>query len=149
MAQRPTTTGPARWLGVIPVGKGEALVLTGDDTAAAYYRTRQGQHFLLRWLCAPSETELLDHFHDVWKELPIEEETVFRHPGGKVLLMDSVDVGSDAPGRWLVQPSEFVLPRGRYRVLTSHTESEEIDLIVHQLRAMRGEPDTAADRPHD
>lgn len=117
------------WLGVIPVGQGQALVLSGDDTQATYYRTRRGQHFLLRWLYAPSETELLDYFQDVWSGLPIEAESVFCHPGGKVLLMDSADV----PGRWLVQPSEFILPRGRYRVLTSHSESKEIYFIAHQL----------------
>src|SRR5262245_25391113 len=52
----------AGWLGVIPVGAGQALVLSGDDTQAAYYRTADGQHYLLRWLYAPSETELLDYF---------------------------------------------------------------------------------------
>src|SRR5438477_9872047 len=34
------------WLGVIPVGKGKALVLSSDDTSATYYRTARGQHYL-------------------------------------------------------------------------------------------------------
>jgi hypothetical protein len=118
------------WLGVIPVGKGMALVLHGDDTIAAYYRTARGQHYLLRWLFAPSETALLDYFHDVQKQLLVEHEAGFRHPGGKLLLMDSVDL----PGSFMTPPSEFVLPRGRYRVLTSHSQSEEVYIIVHQLR---------------
>jgi hypothetical protein len=130
------------WLGVIPVGKGQALVLSGDDTQAAYYRSRRGQHFLLRWLYAPSETELLDHFHDVWQTLPVEEEKAFNHLGGKVFLMDSGDV----PERWLVQPSEFVLPRARYRVMTSHSESDEVYIIVHHLLGRRGSPTAEADR---
>jgi hypothetical protein len=122
------------WLGVIPVGKGQALVLSGDDTQAAYYRTRRGQHYLLRWLYAPSETELLDCFHDVQDRLAVEQEVELRHPGGKLLLMDSVDV----PGNHLTPPSVFVLPRGRYRVLTSHAETDEVYFIAHQLRRSSG-----------
>ena len=121
------------WLGVIPVGRGHALVLGGDRTPAAYYHWSR-RHFLLRWLYAPSETELLDHFHDVWATLSVEGEAPFRHPGGKVFLMDSTDV----PGRWLVQHAAFELPRGRYRVRTGHGEREELYLIVHQLRRERG-----------
>jgi hypothetical protein len=122
-----------KWLGVIPVGRGQALVLGGDDSQAAYYRSRQGQHYLLRWHYASSETELLDHFHEVWAQLPIEDEATFRHPGGKVFLMEAADI----PGRWLIQHGEFVLPRGRYQVLTSHSESEEVYIIIHQLRRCR------------
>jgi hypothetical protein len=70
----------------------------------------------------------------VWRGLQIEEEAEFRHPGGQVLLMDS----GDLPGRWLVQPSEFVLPRGRYRVLTSHSDCNEVYIIIHQLRVVHG-----------
>src|SRR5262249_7058389 len=90
------------WLGGIPVGRGQALVLSGHRTPAAYYRWNRG-HFLLRWRYAESETELLDHFHDVQAHLPVEEEVLFRHPGGKVFLMDS----TDRPGHWLVQHTEF------------------------------------------
>jgi hypothetical protein len=76
----------------------------------------------------------LDHFDDVWERLPVEEEKEFSHPGGKVFLMDSGDV----PGCWLVQPSVFVLPRGRYRVMTSHSESDAVYIIVHHLEGRRG-----------
>jgi hypothetical protein len=107
-----------------------ALVLSGDDSSAAYYRTARGQHYLIRLHYAPSETALLDHFHDIRAQLRVEHEAEFRHPGGKVLLMDSVDT----PGYWLTPPSVFVMPRGRYRVLTSHSESEEVFIIVHHLR---------------
>lgn len=119
----------AGWLGVIPVGRGQALVLSGDQTQVAYYHWKRG-HFLLRWLYAESETELIDHFHDVQSKLPLEDEAEFRHPGGKVFLMDSVDV----PGRWVVEPTVFALPRGHYRVLTSHSETERTYIIIHQLR---------------
>jgi hypothetical protein len=117
------------WLGVIPVGRGQALVLTGDRTPAAYYRWGR-KHFLLRWLYAESETAVLDHFHDVQACLPVEDEAAFRHPGGKVFLMDSTDL----PGRWLVQHTEFELPRACYRVLTSHSQTEETYIIVHRLQ---------------
>jgi hypothetical protein len=120
------------WLGVIAVGKGMALVLHGDDSIAAYFRTARGQHYLLRWHYAPSETALLDHFQDVLPQLQVEHEAVFPHPGGKVLLMDSVDI----PGNFMTPPSKFVLPRGKYRVLTSHSESEEVYIIVHHLLRM-------------
>jgi hypothetical protein len=122
------------WLGVIPVGKGQALVLGGDATQAAYCRTGRGQHYLLRWLYAPSETELLDYFHDVQPHLAVEQEAKFRHPGGKIRLMDSVDI----PGHHLSPPAVFVLPRGRYRVLTSHSESAEVYIIAHQLQRESG-----------
>ena len=117
------------WLGVIPVGSGEALVLHGDHTPATYYRRSQA-HFLLRWHYAYSETELLDHFHDVQARLPVEETVTFRHPGGKLYLMDSVDL----PGRWLVEHEEFELPKGHYRVLTSHSETERTYIIVHEFK---------------
>ncbi len=117
------------WLGVIPVGRGQALVLSGDNTQATYYRWGRG-HFLLRWLYAESETKLLDHFHDVQARLPVEEAAGFWHPGGMVYLMDSTDL----PGRWLVEHTDFQLPRGRYRVLTSHSETEETYIIIHRLQ---------------
>jgi hypothetical protein len=133
------------WLGVIGVGRGQALVLSGDRTPAAYYRWRR-RHFLLQWIYADSETELLDHFHDIQAGLPVEGEDVFRHPGGKLYLMDS----TDRPGRWLVQHTEFELPRGRYRVLTGHSETKKTYLIVHQLRRHKdAEPRAAGDRPRD
>jgi hypothetical protein len=118
------------WIGVIPVGRGQALALTGDDTQTAYYRTARGQHFLLRWIYAESETELLDYFDDVRCRSTAEHELEWRHPGGKVLLMDS----GDRPGHWLVKPSEFRLPRGRYRVLTFYSAGESNGLIFHELR---------------
>jgi hypothetical protein len=118
------------WIGVISVGRGQALVLTNTDTPAAYLRTRRGEHFLLRWVYGDSETELLDHFQDVWPRLPVEGEAEFRHAGGRISLMAAFDV----PGHWLVKPAEFNLPRGRYRVLTSRSETEDVSLIIHQLR---------------
>jgi hypothetical protein len=117
------------WLGVIPVGKGQALVLGGDDTMAAYYHWNR-RHFLLRWHYAPSETKLLDHFHDVCDSLPVESGELFGHPGGKIFLMEAADM----PGRWLITHTEFLLPRGRHRVTTGHSETDEIYLIVHQLQ---------------
>jgi hypothetical protein len=117
------------WLGVIPVGRGQALVLSGDKTSAAYYHWRRG-HYLLRWLYADSETELLDHFHDVHAQLPVEEEAMFRHPGGLVYLMSATDL----PGRWLLPHTELSLPRGRYRVWTSHSETEKMYIIIHKLK---------------
>jgi hypothetical protein len=117
------------WLGVIPVGRGQALVLSGDRTPVTYYRWGRG-HFLLRWHYAESETALLDHFHDVQARLPVEEVAAFRHPGGSVYLMDS----ADRPGRWLVPPTGFELPRGRYCVLTSHSEAEETYIIIQRLQ---------------
>lgn len=117
------------WIGVIPVGRGEALVLSGDDTQATYYRWDR-KHFILRWLFAESEMELLDHFHDVQAQMPVEDEAVFHHPGGNLYLMDSTDV----PGRWFVQRQEFALPRGRYHVLTSHSSTEKTYIIIHRLQ---------------
>jgi hypothetical protein len=101
-----------------------------DDTWAAYYRTARGQHFLLRWIYAESETELLDYFQDVWPRLTAEDELEWHHPGGKVLLMDS----GDRVGHWLVAPSEFILPRGRYRVATFYGRSETNSLVFHHLQ---------------
>jgi hypothetical protein len=118
------------WLGVIPVGDGQALVLSGDDTSAAYFCMGTGKDYLLRWLYAPSETDLLDYFYNVCERLEPEKEDEFQHSGGKIFLMDSVD----AVGSWATPPSAFVMPRGRYRVLTSYSESEEVYIIVHKLK---------------
>jgi hypothetical protein len=117
------------WLGVIPAGRGQALVLSGYPGRAAYYRWGR-RHFLLRWIYAESETELLDHFHDVHARLPVEGEVAFRHPGGKLHLMDSTDL----PGRWQVEHMEFELPGGRYRVLASHSKTEDTYVVVYRLR---------------
>jgi hypothetical protein len=123
----------AGWLGVIRVGRGSGLVLAGDVTVAAYYPWER-KHYLLRWLCAPSEASLLDHFHRVAGSLPVEEEVDFRHPGGKLVLMDS----SDIPREWCWPHAEFDLPAGRYRVSASYSESEKVGLIVHRLRRRAG-----------
>jgi hypothetical protein len=122
------------WLGVLSVSRGHALVLSNDGNAAAYFRTGRGQHFLLQWVYADSETELLDYFQDVWPRSPVEEEVEFRHPGGKLFLM----AAADKPGHWLVEPDEFVLPRGRYRALTSRGEADTVSVVIHHLRREAG-----------
>jgi hypothetical protein len=60
-----------------------------------------------------------------------------------VFLMDSTDL----PGRWLVQHTEFVLPRGRFRVQTGRIETPDTYIVVHRLRPepRHAEPGAAAD----
>ena len=117
------------WLGAVGVGSGQALVLSGDLMSATYYQPQGGRHFILRWMYADSETELLDFFHDKIGSLERTSQVEFRHPGGVLFLMDSVDT----PMRWLRPHREFTLPRGQFLVRTSFLKGEETALVIHEF----------------
>jgi hypothetical protein len=122
----------AGWLGVIRVGRGRGVVLTGDRTTAAYHPWND-RHFILRWRFAPSEGVLLEQFHVTVGRLAVEQEVTVRHTGGRLFLMDA----SDIPRGWLGEHSAFELPAGAYRVTAAHSESEEVSVIVHEWVRVR------------
>ena len=114
----------------ISVGRGQALVLGQGIFSTAYLRTPRGQHFLLRWIYANSEAELLDYFHELRARTTDGDSVEWRHPGGLVLLMDSGDTVRDP----MTKPTEFALPRGKYRVSSVRGEEDPNGLVYHQLR---------------
>jgi len=73
----------AGWLGVVRVGRGRGVVLSGDLTTAAYHEWG-GRHFILRWRFAPSEVALLEQFRATVGGLALEQEVRVRHPGGRL-----------------------------------------------------------------
>ncbi len=117
------------WAGAIRVGRGYGVVLTGDMTMAAQYMWA-GRQFIIRWVYAPSESALLAHFRAVIDSLAAEEEAFFRHPGGRVVLLDAGDI----PRSWLGDHAEFELPAGRYRVTSVYTAAKEVSFIAHELQ---------------
>jgi len=117
------------WLGAVRVGRGSGVVLTGDVTAAAHYEWA-GRHFILRWVCAPSEAALLTRFHAAAASLVADEEAFFRHPGGRMVLLDAGDISRE----WLGDHFEFELPAGRYRVTAVWSKTKDVSFIAHELQ---------------
>jgi hypothetical protein len=120
------------WLGVIRVGRGRGVVLTGDVNAAAHYEW-QGRHFILRWVYAPSESALLARFREVVAGLAVVEEVSLRHPGGNLFLMDAYDT----PQSWLGEHAAFELPGGLYRVTAVESAADKVSFIAHEWQAVR------------
>jgi hypothetical protein len=119
-------------LGVLRIGRGEGLVFS-TDASTAYYHDTRGRHFLLVWQAAPTETELLDHFHDKFPSLAAEKETQFSHPGGKLIVMCAADV----VGKWVFDHDEFDLSRGRYQASLYTSQSEDVSVQVLHLQRRR------------
>jgi hypothetical protein len=117
------------WIGTVSVGDGVGLILSGDVGPVAYVRPGPGEHFLLRWLCAPNEGALLDYFERVRATLTAEERAVFRHPGGSVLLADASDSGPD----WASPHLAFELPAGTYQVSATHSAGSDVAIVAHRL----------------
>ena len=117
------------WIGVIPVGDGDGLILSGDVGPVACVRPRPNEYVLLRWLYAPNEDALLAYFEGVRMALIAEERAVFRHPGGPMILADSSDAGLG----WTSLYFAFELPAGTYQVSASHSAAAEVAIVVHQL----------------
>jgi hypothetical protein len=128
-------------LGVVRVGRGRGVVLADHPGAAAYYPWR-GRHFILRWVFAPSEAALLAYFRSAVDGLEVRAEVAFRHPGGRLVLLDS----SDTPKDWLGQHSAFELPAGPYRVTAARGEAGECGVMAFEWRPARAEPAAAPDR---
>jgi Immunity protein 21 len=128
------------WLGVIRVGRGRGVVLADMPMSAAYYPW-QRRHFILRWHYAPSEAALLAFFRSTVGGLVPEAEVRFRHPGGRLVLLDS----SDTPKDWLGEHSAFELPAGFYRVTAARAEAGECSVVVHEWQRPDAEPIAAAD----
>jgi hypothetical protein len=123
------------WMGVVRVGRGRGVVLGDVPLMAAYYPWR-GRHFILRWDYAPSEAALLTFFRSAVGGLTPEAEVAFRHPGGRLVLLDA----SDTPRDWMYEHSAFELPAGHYRVTMSRAEAGECGVIVYEWRRTTAEP---------
>ncbi|WP_157369050.1 Imm21 family immunity protein [Zavarzinella formosa] len=128
------------WMGVIRVGRGRGVVL-GDVPLLAACHEWQGRHYILRWDYAPSEAALLKFFRSVVGSLSPEAEVAFRHPGGRLLLLDS----SDTPRNWLFEHSAFELPAGSYRVMMSRAAAGECGVIVYEWRRSNAKPGAVPD----
>jgi hypothetical protein len=115
------------WQGLISIGRGQGIVLSGDVGAVAYY-TWQERHFILRWLSAPSEAAILARFREIVAGLEVVEEVSLSHPGGNLFLMDAGDI----PQSWLGEHAAFALPDGRYRVTAAYYAEDEISLVAHE-----------------
>jgi Immunity protein 21 len=121
--------GVPGYQGVLAAGAAEALVL-GDVPLLTAPCRLDGVRYLLRWLYAPGEAELLAAFRAAAPSLAAVEVSAFRHPGGRAMLFDAA-----MPGRSRVRGGvAFRLAAGRYDVVASVWEMDEVGFVSHALR---------------
>ena len=115
------------WVGVIPVGPEEGLVLGDEPLDTRWWRPHEsGSLYLIRWIHGDSTGSVLESLSAL-DELPLEPTGVlFRNNSERVVLFDSAMPGTDiltpyssmnlAPGTYMVAMGQFK-PNPKTKVL--------------------------------
>ena len=122
------------WLGVLDVGSGQALVVTGGPMETAHWL--QGDCWLLvRWSCAPDEAAVTRHLERVPRlEFPAQALTV-DFGSRSAVLFDSVASASRLEGE---ETLELELPHQTCEICTLDWKAnEETNLILHSFKPAR------------
>jgi hypothetical protein len=123
------------FLGRIPVGAEEALVLGDDPMATTWLATeRHDSGMLVRCLCADDLDEALDSAKRI-PDVAFNDEGTFRVTGPRLLLFDAAFAGRNVRK----YPTEYLtieLIPGLYRVATAIFQPNvESSMVVHRLSA--------------
>ncbi len=123
------------WLGRIPCGSGDALVLSGDVGPIAWFSGSHRQSGVLaQWIAADGESDVITAVlsGEALRALshPDTEEIEFETgASGAMRLIDSVDSGSE-----LMLPSQVVcLDPGAYVVRAAYFETSDLALVIRQM----------------
>ena len=114
---------------IIPVGRGQAMVLEHESTA--FVQTAPGVAYLLQWIGADAASHVLEAVLSAppksWKRL----KEVFTMTGTQLALIDSANAGKDKPG--FVGP----LAPGRYAIerMVEYDGQIQVGTRLHGLMA--------------
>lgn len=124
--------GVRDYLGIIDVGKGEALVLGGDPMPATLLGETTERLSIIRWMYADSD-EAAIHVLSVVDGLPYRPEPfLFEHDSDQLVLMDAAHPGK-AIGDTLVVP----LKPGTYAVATAEFSPDpDTSFVIHRLELL-------------
>jgi hypothetical protein len=116
------------WIGTIPVGTDQALVLNDIPTNAAFFQ-RNGKLCILRWLCADNANDLVKLAESTVTPSETSPPVSFLHPGGNLCLIGVGDIGADLG----YQPSVVNLAAGSYSVATCIIQETRTEVLIHQF----------------
>ena len=120
------------YLGLIPVGNSQALVLGDEPCQTALFTINSKDIALVRWVYGEDELTVEKHIRQVPEELfnnPLEQ-IEYRVEGDEFILFDSVLNGEAAQGL------KIDLPSDKYVVTTVQYEpDEDTSLILHRFLA--------------
>jgi len=116
------------WIEPIVVGSGQALVLAGYPTNAAFLN-RTGTLYVLRWLFAYGEEDLLALVQSDLPTATIEAPVTFDHPGGRLCLIGVGEYGPELG----YEPATSELAAGRYLVSTFTMKKPRTEVLVHRF----------------
>lgn len=123
------------YLGVIPVGAGEGLVVSIDPLPACWWSDEQGRGgVLLRWLHGDgtlnTDQVAASVPEDLWEPTGIR----FHIPEGRVYLFDSAYPARELPNMDEDQKLTFFISPGRYSLATAlYAPDEENSLVLHRF----------------
>jgi hypothetical protein len=120
-------------IGAVPVGSGQALVLTGDNITPAAFFEHDGILHVLRWQWATESASEADLVALVRSELAspfvTEPPVPFHHPGGALCLIDAAQPGEDLQ----TAPVAVEQAAGRYLVKTRLMTKPQAEVLVHRF----------------
>lgn len=119
------------YLGLINVGKGNALVLGGDELATTWFPLSENtEGILVRCEYADSESEIIDFARSLLNEFRKDENIEFVVEDSMLVLFVAAESGDDN-----VYPRlEFNLAKGTYKISTIERENEQTSVICHRFR---------------
>ena len=119
------------YLGLINVGEGKALVLSGEQLATTWFPLfENAQGILIRWEYGNSEIEVIDFAKSLLNEVEKDEDIEFSVGNSELVLFVAAESGSDK-----VYPRlEFNLSKGTYKISTIEREDEQTSVICHHFR---------------
>src|SRR5437868_5069553 len=109
------------WLGVLPVGPSEGLVLGGDPTPTAWRSDAPDAGTLVRWIVADSGADVAGHLARITQDIWTGSRTAFAVDDTPLYLFDAALPGDElvalgdqerltihlAPGRYVVRTGEY------------------------------------------
>ena len=116
------------WIATIPVGDGDALVVSTEHSATAIWQ-EHNETCIIEWFYADSDEQLMAHFRQTLLRGEFETSAVFRHPGGRLILMSAADVISDP----VYDVIYFELPVGEYQMRTIYVDDDTVSYVAHRF----------------
>ncbi len=119
------------YLGLINVGKGEAIVLGGDELATTWFPLSEDQAgFLIRWNYGNSEFDVINAAKSLINEAGKDENIEFTVKDSNLILFAAAE-----PGNYQIYPRlKFNLSSGNYKIFTNEYKDEQTSVICHSFR---------------
>lgn len=116
------------WIATIQVGDGDALVVSTEHSATAIWQ-EHNETCIIEWFYADSDEQLMAHVRQSLRQGEFKSTAVFRHPGGRLILMSAADVISDP----VYDVIYFELPVGEYQMRTIYVDDDTVSYVAHRF----------------